>query len=102
VREGVCALNPPPSQPHTHTHTHTHLRTRPSSHETRAGCPRGRCCFDYGNAEAKAHDSGDGTMEAIYFGNDEAWWRERPANKTGPWIMADIENGMCVKLNRAA
>eukprot|EP00930_Biecheleria_cincta_P032041 TRINITY_DN22230_c0_g1_i1.p1 TRINITY_DN22230_c0_g1~~TRINITY_DN22230_c0_g1_i1.p1 ORF type:complete len:516 (-),score=59.96 TRINITY_DN22230_c0_g1_i1:58-1605(-) len=53
-----------------------------------------RCCFDYGNAESDAHDDGDGTMEAIYFGNDETWWRERPANKTGPWIMADIENGM--------
>lgn len=52
------------------------------------------CCFDYGNAESDAHDDGDGTMEAIYFGNDETWWRERPANKTGPWIMADVENGM--------
>jgi hypothetical protein len=27
-------------------------------------------------------------MEALYFGNDEAWWRERPTNKSGPWIMA--------------
>ena len=52
------------------------------------------CCFDYGNAERNAHDNGDGTMESLYFGSDEAWWRERPANKTGPWIMADIENGM--------
>ena len=25
------------------------------------------CCYDYGNAEANAHDDGDGTMEAIYF-----------------------------------
>jgi hypothetical protein len=35
-------------------------------------------------------------MEAIYFGNDSNWWREKPAadNKLGPWIMADIENGM--------
>ena len=34
-------------------------------------------------------------MEAIYFGNDSGWWREKPAddNKLGPWIMADIENG---------
>jgi hypothetical protein len=52
------------------------------------------CCFDYGNAEANAHDNGDGTMESLYFGSDEAWWREMPANKSGPWIMADIENGM--------
>ena len=33
-------------------------------------------------------------MEAIYFGKDANWWREMPANKTGPWIMADVENGM--------
>ena len=34
-------------------------------------------------------------MEAIYFGNDSGWWREKPAddNKLGPWVMADIENG---------
>ena len=59
-----------------------------------------RCCFDYGNAEANAGDDGDGTMEAIYFGNDIGWNREGNAqiakNKTGPWIGADIENGMYV------
>ena len=49
--------------------------------------------FDYGNAEANGHDDGDGAMEALYFGND-IWWREKPANSTGPWIMADLENGM--------
>jgi len=57
-----------------------------------------RCCFDYGNAEANAGDDGDGTMEAIYFGNDIGWNREgrQPflQNLTGPWIGADIENGM--------
>ena len=61
-----------------------------------------RCCFDYGNAESNAGDDGDGTMEAIYFGNDIGWNREGSAqiakNKTGPWIGADIENGMCVVL----
>ena len=61
----------------------------------------GACCFDYGNAESTAHDSGDGTMEAIYFGNDANWWHELPANKTGPWIMADIENGVsCATLGQ--
>ena len=54
----------------------------------------GGCCFDYGNSENDDRDDGCGTMEAIYFGSDANWWRERPANKTGPWIMADIENGM--------
>lgn len=29
----------------------------------------GLCCFDYGNAETDNADDGDGTMEAIYFGN---------------------------------
>ena len=57
-----------------------------------------RCCFDYGNAESNAGDDGDGTMEAIYFGNDIGWNREgrQPflQNLTGPWIGADIENGM--------
>ena len=57
-----------------------------------------RCCFDYGNAESNAGDDGDGTMEAIYFGSDIGWNREGNAqlakNKTGPWIGADIENGM--------
>eukprot|EP00039_Didymoeca_costata_P007291 m.98259 g.98259 ORF g.98259 m.98259 type:complete len:429 (+) comp13628_c0_seq1:533-1819(+) len=52
------------------------------------------CCFDYGNAETSGHDNGDGTMEAIYFGNDVRWWKDPPTNTTGPWIMADIENGM--------
>ncbi|KAI9375081.1 alpha-L-arabinofuranosidase B [Aspergillus egyptiacus] len=27
-----------------------------------------RCCFDYGNAETSTHDTGNGHMEAIYFG----------------------------------
>lgn len=49
-----------------------------------------------GNAEANAGDDGDGTMEAIYFGNDFGWNREWPKNLTsGPFIGADIENGMC-------
>jgi hypothetical protein len=39
-------------------------------------------------------------MEAIYFGSDVGWNREKPKNMTGgpmdeaPWIGADIENGM--------
>ena len=63
------------------------------------------CCFDYGNAEADAGDDGDGTMEALYFGSDIGWNREgkngvNGLNTTGgpmdhgPWIGADIENGM--------
>jgi hypothetical protein len=50
-----------------------------------------QCCFDYGNAETTNHDDGNGTMEAIYFGNAK-YWDTGAGN--GPWIMADQENGL--------
>lgn len=53
-----------------------------------------KCCFDYGNAESDGGDDGDGTMEALCFGNSTGYWRKKPKDGTGPWIMADIENGM--------
>lgn len=35
-------------------------------------------------------------MESIYFGN--AHWRGNTgAGKTGPWVGADLEQGMCVE-----
>ena len=49
------------------------------------------CCFDYGNAEVSGKDDGNATMEAIYFGNSTQWTRGGGA---GPWVAADIENGM--------
>ena len=51
----------------------------------------GGCCFDYGNAETNAHDDGNGTMEAIYFGNIRVWGY---GTGSGPWVMADLENGL--------
>jgi len=51
----------------------------------------GACCFDYGNAETSATDTGNGHMEAIYFGNATTWGT---GSGTGPWIMADLENGL--------
>eukprot|EP00912_Choanoflagellata_sp_UC4_P000790 UC4_evm1s495 len=51
------------------------------------------CCFDYGNAEKDNTDDGDGTMEAIYFGNAH-WQNNTGAGPTGPWVAADLENGM--------
>jgi hypothetical protein len=51
----------------------------------------GGCCFDYGNAETSATDTGNGHMEAIYFGNATYWGKGSGA---GPWIMADLENGL--------
>ena len=49
------------------------------------------CCFDYGNAETNSRDTGNGHMEAIYFGSNKNWGSG--AGK-GPWIMADLENGL--------
>jgi hypothetical protein len=49
------------------------------------------CCFDYGNAEVNAHDTGNGHMEAIYFGTSASWGT---GTGSGPWVMADLENGL--------
>jgi non-reducing end alpha-L-arabinofuranosidase len=51
----------------------------------------GGCCFDYGNAETDNDDNGAGHMEAIYFGTETAWGT---GSGSGPWIMADMENGL--------
>ena len=49
------------------------------------------CCFDYGNAETSNDDTGSGHMEAIYFGDCSYWGS---GSGSGPWIMADMENGL--------
>ena len=49
------------------------------------------CCFDYGNAETNNKDNGPATMEAVYFGNSTQWGR---GSGTGPWVMADLEDGV--------
>jgi hypothetical protein len=51
----------------------------------------GACCFDYGNAETNNLDTGNGHMEAIYFGDNTVWGS---GAGSGPWIMADLENGL--------
>ncbi|MDR6976081.1 hypothetical protein J2X68_002769 [Streptomyces sp. 3330] len=51
----------------------------------------GKCCFDYGNAETTGNDDGNGTMEALYFGSNRSWGS---GAGNGPWIMADLENGL--------
>jgi hypothetical protein len=60
------------------------------------------CCFDYGNAETNNDDDGAGAMEAIYFGTETTWGT---GSGSGPWIMADMENGLfsgsAVHLNSA-
>jgi non-reducing end alpha-L-arabinofuranosidase len=56
----------------------------------------GGCCFDYGNAETSNNDTGNGHMEAIYFGNIKVWGF---GTGNGPWIMADMENGLYSGVN---
>ena len=51
----------------------------------------GGCCFDYGNAETNNLDTGNGHMEAIYYGTCTIWGT---GAGNGPWIMADLENGL--------
>jgi hypothetical protein len=51
----------------------------------------GGCCFDYGNAETNNLDTGNGHMEALYFGDNTGWGS---GSGKGPWIMADLENGL--------
>ncbi|MFG2666629.1 alpha-L-arabinofuranosidase B [Streptomyces sp. NPDC048387] len=57
----------------------------------------GGCCFDYGNAETSGNDDGNGTMEAIYFGNNKGWGY---GSGNGPWVMADLENGLFSGVNQ--
>jgi hypothetical protein len=54
------------------------------------------CCFDYGNAETSNTDTGNGHMEAINFGNEKTWGY---GTGNGPWIMADLENGLYSGVN---
>lgn len=51
----------------------------------------GGCCFDYGNAETSGTDTGNGHMESVYFGTNTVWGS---GAGNGPWIMADLENGL--------
>ncbi|GAB1332529.1 alpha-L-arabinofuranosidase B [Streptomyces sennicomposti] len=57
----------------------------------------GGCCFDYGNAETNSRDNGNGRMETIYFGDSKGWGY---GAGNGPWIMADLENGLFSGVNR--
>jgi hypothetical protein len=50
-----------------------------------------QCCFDYGNAERSNTDTGNGHMEAIYYGDCTVWGT---GSGSGPWVMADLENGL--------
>jgi hypothetical protein len=60
------------------------------------------CCFDYGNAEKDAQDDGNGNAEAVYFGGGVVWGTGSPGgHNNGPWVMADLENGLFAGLTTA-
>src|SRR5580692_11007239 len=54
------------------------------------------CCFDYGNAETNNDDNGAGHIDAIYFATEKTWGF---GSGNGPWIMADLENGLFSGVN---
>ena len=49
------------------------------------------CCFDFGNAGKMPGDYGDGSMEAVYWGNGAVWSH---GYGVGPWVGADLKNGI--------
>ncbi|GAA3454934.1 lectin [Dactylosporangium matsuzakiense] len=57
-----------------------------------------QCCFDYGSGENSHTDTGNATMNAIEWGT-ACWFGtwgnpKNPCVGTGPWVEADLENGM--------
>jgi Alpha-L-arabinofuranosidase B, catalytic/Ricin-type beta-trefoil lectin domain-like len=57
------------------------------------------CCFDFGNAETSGTDNGNGHMDAINF-STECWFT--PCTGSGPWVQADLENGLFAGGNGAS
>lgn len=55
-----------------------------------------QCCFDYGNAETNSRDNGNGHMDAINFSTKCFF---SPCWGSGPWVHADLENGLFVGAN---
>jgi non-reducing end alpha-L-arabinofuranosidase len=49
------------------------------------------CCFDFGNAETNTRDNGNGHMDAVNLGT-ECYFA--PCSGSGPWVEADMENGL--------
>jgi hypothetical protein len=52
------------------------------------------CCLDYGNGEVTRNNDGNGATEAVYFGGGVIWGTGGPPGSSGPWVMADLENGL--------
>jgi hypothetical protein len=60
------------------------------------------CCFDYGNAETSATDTGRGHMDAVNVSRDLEWPNCR--NESGPRVGADLEkrwsDPICTEVGR--
>ncbi|HEY3953680.1 MAG TPA: arabinofuranosidase catalytic domain-containing protein, partial [Streptosporangiaceae bacterium] len=50
----------------------------------------GSCCFDFGNAETSNDDNGAGHMDTLNL----SLGCTAPCTGTGPWVEADMENGV--------
>ncbi len=51
------------------------------------------CCYDYGNGETSRTYVAGPSMDSIYFGSCTIWAH---GAGSGPWIMADMEDGMVI------
>jgi hypothetical protein len=51
----------------------------------------GACCYNYGNGQLHRVYMQAIRMSAVYFGSSTQWSR---GAGDGPWVMADMENGM--------
>jgi len=49
------------------------------------------CCYDYGNGETSRTYVAGPSMDSLYFGSSTTWGT---GNGSGPWVMADMEDGM--------
>jgi hypothetical protein len=52
------------------------------------------CCNDFGNAETDTHDDGNGNMDAVNLGTNCYYANVAPCSGSGPWVAADMENGL--------
>jgi hypothetical protein len=50
------------------------------------------CCFDFGNAEANNHDTGDAHMDSVNLST--TCFDGGTCSGNGPWVQADLENGL--------
>jgi Alpha-L-arabinofuranosidase B, catalytic len=55
------------------------------------------CCFDFGNGEANSDDNGDAHMDAVNL--TTTCWNGGPCSGSGPWVQADLENGLFMGSN---